>query len=90
MKHSPGPWRTSPTYGHECVVDARKRMVADGAIFHTNRGAEENRANASVCAEAPNMLALLKRIRKEEVLEPECEREIDAVLAKAERQGLVR
>lgn len=90
MKHSPAPWRTSPRFGHQIVFDRRGKMVADCAILGRGITQEMVEANARICSAAPDMLAVLKRIRHEEVLEPEVEREIDAVLAKAEPRGLVR
>jgi hypothetical protein len=65
MKHSPGPWTdrsTEFTAGWRCVVELSNGKTVDIADPRDREVTEQDRANASLIAAAPELLeALLSR-----------------------------
>ena len=81
-EHTPGPWRAG-------LLMSRHVFSGDGspvALSLTGHDAssEEAAANARLIATAPEMLVLLRRLRRFVCLPKAWEAEIDAVVAKAE------
>ena len=75
--HTPGPWRHSASSGGwDCVRGAHNQIIA--------KLSENNPANATLIAAAPDMLAELKRLR--DVVGDEDASCIEAVIAHAEGQ----
>lgn len=92
MKHTPAPWRTDASMGHEVVIAANKDVIADCAIFGLpERSAAENQANARLCAASPELAnALLNLLEGAErhIFSTECKAERDAARAALKRAGI--
>ena len=85
--HTPGPWFTHREGFSTVYIEARigGGMIQEvAACGPTAEGPQQQTANANLIAEAPNMLAMLKRAATPEVLAKSFKAELDALIAKIE------
>lgn len=84
-KHTEGPWEYKID-SMDCpyVASRTKRMIADVNLVFVS--AKEAKANARLISKAPEMLSLLKKVRKDigHFMKLDDEKELDALIAQIE------
>jgi hypothetical protein len=86
-KHTPGPWRTEdlPWEAGDLYVSAASGIVIVATFMACDVGIVERNANAVLAAKAPEMLAMLRRVRSTSHLseDPALAPDIDRLVAEA-------
>ena len=72
--HTPAPWTISEEYAYELFVyagDVRLAKMDGNAPLHTNEHGNPEDVNAQLIADAPKLLAEVKRLRELKIAEEE-------------------